>query len=99
MIRHLLNELPILDQGTIQVIVVILMCAWLLLLVSLVAGKGAPVKRYAATCALTAVSLLVIVFIARQTRRRAGPYQPAEIVAPAGRPYHSKVGEWTIQRA
>lgn len=73
-------------------IVAILIGAWLLLLVSL-AGKGAPVKRYVATCALTVVSLLVIVFIAQQTRRRAGPYQPAddeEIVAPR---YHVRVND------
>ena len=83
-------------------IVAILTCAWLLLLAILLAGKGAPIKRYAATCALAAASLLMIVFIAQQTRRRTGPYQQdddEEITAPTGHPYHSTVGAWTIQRA
>jgi hypothetical protein len=70
------------------------------LLAILLAGKGAPIKRYAAMCALAAASLLVIVFVAQQTRRRQGPYQEddEEIVAPAGSPYHSKVGEWAMQK-
>jgi hypothetical protein len=87
-IGHFLSELPILDQSTIHIIVGILTSVWLLLLASLVLGKGAPIKRYEAACALAAVSLLVIVFIARQTRRRAGPYQRDDEETTTPVPYH-----------
>ena len=90
---HFLNELPILDQDIVQMIVAILTCAWLLLLGSLIAAKGSPAKRYTATCALAVISLSVIVFVAQQTRRRAGPYQrdDEEITTPA--PYHVRVND------
>jgi hypothetical protein len=85
-----------LDQNTIQAIVAILGCGWLLLLVGVVAGKGTPIKRRAVTIILTLASLVALVLLDQQTRRRmSGHYAPSDDeqrTTPA--PYHVRSNDW-----
>lgn len=66
------------SQDTLRIVVWILAFAWFLLLGAVIAGKGAPIRRRAATAVLTLVSLITIVVISRQANRGlAGHYAPS----------------------
>lgn len=67
-----------LSQDTLRIVVWILACAWFLLLGWVITGKGAPIRRRAATAVLTLICLLTVVVIARQANRGlAGHYAPS----------------------
>jgi hypothetical protein len=52
-----------------------------------VAGKKTSLRRHLVTASLTVATLFAIALIARETKRRSGPYLPDDSPAPAYR-YH-----------